>query len=502
MNDNAEWLTLIAAALPVALYSADADAQLAGPRILSEGMAAALGYRPADFADNSGLWMSRIHPADLPALLAQAATITTAGSFAFEYRWRAADGGERIFADRGVLVTDRLGRPSRIQGIALDVTDRSTMRRQLNHAQRMAAVGRITSNVAHELNNLLTVIMWNLDLMTRSLDGTSKDFDRAHIALSAALNGTGLLKQLLNFARADDKENRDVEVGAVLADAARVLRLVIGADITVEIKAAPGLWAVETSPDQLELALVNIAIHARQAMPEGGGLVIDASNVAARGEATGSNDLGRDAVVLAISSAASGPVTSPPPEGRAADALALVRSVVEASGGRLVLCAPDGSGTFARVLLPRAAVKANSASNADRAAGGKSDKNGDATCTVLVVEDDADVRNVTVARVGELGHHVLEADNAKAALDILGRNEPIDLLFTDIAMPGGMNGLELARRALQLRPGIRILFVSGYTSATHNEGSTPSEFLQKPYRQEDLGRALNRALHRGATAAA
>jgi signal transduction histidine kinase/ActR/RegA family two-component response regulator len=502
MNDNAEWLTLIAAALPVALYSADADAQLTGPRILSEDMAASLGYRPADFAGNPGLWMSRVHPADLSALLAHAATITTAGSFAFEYRWRAADGGERIFADRAVLITDRLGRPSRIQGIALDVTDRSMMRRQLGQAQRMAAVGRITSNVAHELNNLLTVIMWNLDLMTRSLDGTSKDFDRAHIALSAALNGTGLLKQLLNFVRAEGKESHNVEVGGVLAHTAQVLRLVIGADITVEIKTAPGLWTVETNPDQLELALVDLAIHARQAMPEGGGLIIEASNVAARGEATGGNDLGRDGVALAISGTASGPVTSLPPEGRAAEALAPVRSAVEASGGRLVLCTPDGNGTFARILLPRAAVGMDSASDADRAARDKSGKNGDATCTVLIVEDDPDVRNVTVTRVGELGHHVLEAGNAKAALDILGRNEPVDLLFTDIAMPGGMNGLELARRALQLRPGIRVLFVSGYTSATHNEGSTPGEFLQKPYRQEDLGRALNRALHRGATAAA
>src|SRR5487761_345222 len=287
MTNNAEWLTLIAAAVPVALYTTDADARLAGPRIVSEALARSLGYQPADFVNKPDLWMSRVHPADLPGLLARAEQIATTGSFAVDYRWLAADDSERIFAERGVAVGDRRGRPSRVQGIALDITERASAQRQLGQTQRMAAVGRITSTVAHELNNLLTVIMWNLDLMTRSLDGTSKDFDRAHIALSAALNGTGLLKQLLNFARADDKENRDVEVGAVLADAARVLRLVIGADITVEIKAAPGLWAVETSPDQLELALVNITIHARQAMPEGGGLVIEASNVTARGEATG-----------------------------------------------------------------------------------------------------------------------------------------------------------------------------------------------------------------------
>lgn len=494
MNDSADWLTLIAAFLPVALYSADADARLAGPRTLSDEFAASLGYRAADFADDPSLWMSRVHPADRAALLARAGAATAAGSFSFEYRWLAADGSERIFSDRAVVVTDRLGRPSRIQGLALDVTDRSSMRRQLGEAQRMAAVGRITSNVAHELNNLLTVIMWNLDLMTRSLDGNSKDFDRAHIALSAALNGTGLLKQLLSFARAEGRDARDTDLGGVLAHAAQTLRLVIGADITVEIKSPPGLWSIETGADQLELALVSLGIHARQTMPEGGRLLIEANNVTAEAD----HGLECDAVALAVSAAASGPVTTLPTDGKASDALATVRGVVEASGGRLALDTADGSGPFARLLFRRTAVKPAVGGDVRAAQSATNDT----ARTVLVVEDDPDVRNVTVARVGELGHHVLEAGNAKAALDILGRSEPIDLLFTDIAMPGGMNGLELARRALQLRPGIRILFVSGYTSATHHEGSTPGEFLQKPYRQEDLGRALNRALSRGANAAA
>ncbi len=369
------------------------------------------------------------------------------------------------------------------------------MQRQLGHAQRMAAVGRITNNVAHELNNLLTVIMWNLDLMTRSLDGTSKDFDRAHIALSAALNGTGLLKQLMGFARADGGPARKIEIAGVLARFAQVLRLVIGADIAIETRWAPKLWPIEANPDQLELALIDLAIQLRQSMPEGGRLVIEAINLRVPG---GQEDgFGRDAVALSVSAAASGPV-APPSPARDSDLLATVRSVVESAGWRLDL---DGiEAGVVRLLLPRAAGERNAAApQAPRA-----EERTDATAgrTVLVVEDDPDVRNVTVARVGELGHRVLEAANAKAALDILGRDEPVDLLFTDIAMPGGMNGLELARRALQLRPGIRVLFVSGYTSATHTEGSAPGEFLQKPYRQEDLGRALQRALHRDATAAA
>jgi len=498
MTDNAEWLSLITATVPVALYTADADARLVGPRVVSEAMAQSLGYRPADFVDDPGLWMSRIHPADLPGLLACVDAIVTSGSFAADYRWLAADGSERVFAEQAVLVGDQRGRPSRVQGIALDITERASMRRQFGQAQRMAAVGRITSTVAHELNNLLTVIMWNLDLMTRSLDGTSKDFDRAHIALSAALNGTSLLTQLMGFARTDRVASHVIEVGGILTRATQVLRFVLGADIAVETKAAAGLWPVETSPDQLELALVNLAIHARQEMPEGGRLVIEASNVPARGHAGYENSVGRDAVAIAVSGAASGPVSTLPPEGGRNETLAMVRSVIEASGGRLVLGGPDGTPPT-RLLLPRAITAGSLATPpADRAEESKAR----AACTVLVVEDDPDVRNITVTRLGELGHHVLEAENAKAALDILGRGNAIDLLFTDIAMPGGMNGLELARRALQLRPGIRVLFVSGYTSSANTEGSTPGEFLQKPYRQEDLGRALHRVLRRGTIAAA
>src|SRR5215469_1295199 len=497
MTDNTEWLTLIAAAVPVALYTADADARLAGPRIVSEALARSLGYKPADFLEKPDLWMSRVHPADLPSLLARADAIATTGSFATEYRWQSADGNVRIFAEQAVLVGDQRGRPSRVQGIALDVTERALMQDQLSQAQRMAAVGRITSTVAHELNNLLTVIMWNLDLMTRSLDGTSKDFDRAHIALSAALNGTSLLTQVMGFARADRGAADAIDVGGMLTRVTQVLRFVLGVDIAIETNVAPELWPIEASPDQLELALVNLAIHARQAMPEGGRLVIEAGNLPARGRPQNENSFGRDAVVISVSGAASGPV-SPSPEGRGSEMLVMVRSVVEAAGGRLALGGSDGA-TQTRLLLPRAApAGGKTASPTER----RDEGNGHSKHTVLVVEDDPDVRNITVARLGEFGHHVLEAENAKAALDILGRGDAVDLLFTDIAMPGGMNGLELARRALQLRPGIGVLFVSGYTSSAHTEGSTPGEFLQKPYRQEDLGRALHRALHRGTNAAA
>lgn len=498
MTNNAEWLTLIAAAVPVALYTTDADARLAGPRIVSEALARSLGYQPADFVNNPDLWMSRVHPADLPGLLARAEQIATTGSFAVDYRWLAADDSERIFAEHGVAVGDRRGRPSRVQGIALDITERASAQRQLGQTQRMAAVGRITSTVAHELNNLLTVIMWNLDLMTRSLDGTSKDFDRAHIALGAALNGTSLLTQLMGFARADRAAANAIDVGGMLTRVTQVLRFVLGADIAIETNVVPELWLIEASPDQLELALVNLAIHARQAMPEGGRLVIEASNLAAHGRLGNENSFGRDAVVISVSGAASGPVNAPPPDGQGNEMLAMVRSVVEAAGGRLALDGPDGA-MQTRLLLPRAATAGGkTTSPADH----RDENEARPAGTVLVVEDDPDVRNITVARLGEFGHHVLEADNAKAALDILGRDDAIDLLFTDIAMPGGMNGLELARQALQLRPDIRVLFVSGYASSAHTEGSTPGEFLQKPYRQEDLGRALHRALHRGTTAAA
>jgi len=348
--------------------------------------------------------------------------------------------------------------------------------KQLQQSQKMATLGRLTGGIAHEINNLLTVIMWNLDLMTRSLPGSSKDFDRAHIALSAALNGTDLLRQLMAFARAGTGEARAIELGEFLPRAAKLLRPVLGAEIAVELKMADDLWPVFADSTRLELALVNLAIHARDAMPDGGNLAIVAANQPAAG------DLRSDGVALTLTGRRQGETAASEPA--ADDALAMVKSFAADAGGKLMVEKAPAGGTRIRLLVPRAEAPQPA----------KSAPGGDTAGIILVVEDDADVRQVTVARLSEFGQRVIEAADAREALDILAKRPDIDLLFTDIALPGGMNGLELARQARKLRPDLRVLFVSGYASSLHSSAGTPGEFLQKPYRRDELGNALKRVL--------
>lgn len=341
----------------------------------------------------------------------------------------------------------------------------------------MATLGRLTGGIAHEINNLLTVIMWNLDLMTRSLPGSSKDFDRAHIALSAALNGTDLLRQLMAFTRAGTGEARVIELAEFLTRAGQLLRPIIGAEVAVDLKMADDLWPVFADPIQLELALVNLAIHACDAMPEGSNLAIEAANQPAAG------DLRGDGVALTVTGQPQGE-TAVASDAAADDALAAVKSFATDTHGTLVVEKVLTGGTRIRLLLPRAEAPEPA----------KAARGDDGARIILVVEDDADVRHVTVTRLSEFSQQVIEAANAREALDILARRPDIDLLFTDIAMPGGMNGLELARRATQLRPDLRVLFVSGYTSSLHSSAGTAGEFLQKPYRRDELGNALKRVL--------
>jgi CheY-like chemotaxis protein len=488
MTQTEDWPSIVTLALPVALYTADAK-NFTGPRIVGDGLAALLGFKAEDFAKDAMLWLDRIHPDDRRLVLARDASPGDTGLRAIEYRWRAADGSERIFLDSGALVAGP-GGTAQIRGVCLDVTEQRRGERQARQSQKSAAIGRLTGGIAHEINNLLTVIMWNLDLMTRSLGGGSKDFDRAHIALSAAMNGTGMLQRLMAFSHHQLDDAQAIELNEFLPRTVQLLKPVIGADIAVNYKLAPGTWPVLADPTQLELALINLAIHAREAMPEGGALTIEATNLPSGAVAWTKNPA--DAVMLTLSGIGSvADQRRGAAEAKSSDSgpLAMVTAFVEDSGGTLKLDKNPSGDISARLALPRADTARTGASN-----GNTAHPAGQGGHIVLVVEDDADVRSVTVARLQELGHRVLEVDNAKAALAILGQDTPIDLLFTDIAMPGGMNGLELARRAQQLRPDMKVIFVSGYTSAIHTEGGVGGEFLQKPYRFEQLDKALKRVL--------
>jgi PAS domain S-box-containing protein len=494
--------SLIIRSLPIALYTANLEGRFAGPRFVSETIASMVGFAAEKFIDDSELWPSRIHIEDRPRVMQQIASIGETGVLSAEYRWRCADGSERVFLDQAVLVRDDAGRAKEILGTCLDVTDRRGLERQLLQTQKMEAIGRLTGGIAHDFNNMLSVIIWNLDALTRSLKNSPKDFDRVQMALNGALNCAELIRRLLTFAKSQPSQPQVINLTELMPRIAKMLSAIIGTQIKVGITLSDNITPIFADPAQVESALLNLAINARDAMPDGGTIVLEAAVVApeeveeslAPGNyvmlAVKDNGIGMPPEVL---ERALEPFFTTKGSGEGTGlGLSMVYGFTKQSGGNLKIESKVGNGTTVRLYLPQATrqqeVQEIAVSEPEIPAA-------EPNATILVVEDDADVRTVTVARLQEHGYVVREADNANAALAILDEDPSIDLLFTDVVMPGGMSGLDLARRAIATRPTLKLLFASGYASTFHITGDMPGEMLQKPYRDEDLRRALGRTLN-------
>jgi PAS domain S-box-containing protein len=486
---------LIVRSLPLALYTADLRDGFAGPRFLSDSIASAVGFPPSTFVEDVNLWCARIHPADLDEVLAQVSRSAETGSLSTEYRWRCADGSERIFLDQAVLVRGDDGSPSGLMGTCLDVTYRKRLEQQLVQSQKLEAIGQLTGGIAHDFNNMIAVVIWNLQAMVRALE-RGRNRDRAQNALFAALNCAELIRQLLTFARNQPHQAKLLDLAEHVPRVAKLLTPLIGEGIKLRINLAPDLWPVFADPAQVESTLLNLAINARDAMPEGGTLAIEASDVELdRGDpelppgryaliAVSDTGIGMPKEVL---DRAFEPFFSTKEHGRGTGlGLSMVYGFIKQAGGAVRIESQAGVGTTVRVYLPcrppsEPAAEPVDAEGLPCAAAGHG---------VLVVEDDPSVRAITVARMAEYGCNVLEAEHGAAALEILTGDATVDLLFTDMVMPGGMSGLELARRAREIRPGIKVIFASGY-AASFESGDALGPVLQKPYSDEDLLSALS-----------
>jgi CheY-like chemotaxis protein len=493
--------SVIIQSLPIALYTVKLNGQFSGARFLSESMASAVGFKRAAFIEDEDLWAARIHPADAPRVLSQVASIVETGALSTEYRWRCADNSEKVFLDQAVLARDDAGAPREVLGTCLDITDRRQLEQQLLQSQKLDAIGRLTGGIAHDFNNMLSVIIWNLDALTRALKAGTKDHDRVSNSLGAALNCADLVRQLLTFARHQPHQPKVLDVSEMISRMARLLGPVLGEQVRIETRPGNGIWPIFADPAQIESALVNLAINARDSMPDGGTLAIDCANIH-----QGAVDLEPaqgDYVLVTVCDTGLGMLqdvidrafepffTTKAPGKGSGLGLSMVHGFIKQAGGHVAIESEVGTGTRIRLYLPRlsAARAVDSETSIDTSAEAPPPPQ-----AVLVVEDNAIVRSVAVARFEELGHTVLEADSAGAALGMLASSTPIDLLFTDVVIPGGMGGLDLARRALELRPGIRVIFTSGYAASFKTIGDLPGEFLQKPYRDEDLRRVLQRTL--------
>ena len=420
--------------------------------------------------------------------------------------WRQFD-----FAMRPVH--DRDGAVVAIVPEAVDVTERHQAEERLRQAQKMEAVGQLTGGVAHDFNNLLQVISANLHLVSRLTHADEKVMQRLASATDAVRRGAKLASQLLAFGRRQALAPRVVNVGRFIHGIEDLVRRSIGEGVEVEAIVSAGLWNTFVDPTQIENALLNLAINARDAMDGNGRLTIEVGNAFLDDDyVRGQVDVKPGQyVMLAVSDTGCGmtpqvlaqvfqPFFSTKPTGSGTGlGLSMVYGFVRQSGGHVKIYSEPGHGTTVKLYLPRAHEGADAV---DATPGSGTDAGGDET--VLVVEDDAAVRGATVEMLQELGYRVLKAGDADQALvvidDAVAHHAAIDLLFTDVVMPGRLKSPELADKARERLPGIAVLFTSGYAqnAIVHGGRLDPGvELLPKPYTAQALASKVRAVLDHG-----
>jgi signal transduction histidine kinase len=393
--------------------------------------------------------------------------------------------------------------------VCRDITEARQTNEALRQAQKMEAVGQLTGGIAHDFNNLLQVILGNSEILVEALKNNASHQKLASMSLTAAQRGADLTSQLLSFSRRQSLQPRPTDVQQLVAETEGLLSGAVGATIAIKHKFPPQLWQAVVDPGMLQNALVNLVLNARDAMPDGGSITIEAENFvcdrayANRHKEVAPGDYVRINVIdtgLGIPAANLEKVFEPffttKDVGKGSGlGLSMVYGFVQQSGGAIRIRSIEGHGTIVRLYLPRATTVAPAQESATPVV---SVPHGSET--VLVAEDDPLVRDFVVAALRSLGYTVLSANDAESALDCLTTHAgTVHLLFTDIVMPGGMSGWELAKRATALHPSLKVLFTSGYTDAAGypQSRSAPGPLLNKPYGKADLATAVRQALATG-----
>jgi signal transduction histidine kinase/CheY-like chemotaxis protein len=379
-----------------------------------------------------------------------------------------------------------------------EIAERKRTEAALRHAQKMEAIGQLTGGIAHDFNNLLTAITGNLDLLQRRLEAGSTDVKRfAGGAMAGATRAAGLTQRLLAFARRQPLSPTVVDVNQLVSGLEDIIGRTVGEHIRVRTCLSNALWRTWCDTSQLETALINLVVNARDAMPDGGSITIETGNAElGRVYATDHDGVAPDQYVcVAVSDTGGGmppeviarafdPFFTTKPIGQGTGlGLSMIYGFVRQSGGHVALYSDPGQGTTVRIYLPRHHDTAPAEAVGAPEPLARSRKE-----TVLVVEDEAIVRMVTVEMLGEAGYRVLEANDAPGALRILDSEADVDLLVTDVGLPG-LNGRQLAEMARQSRPELKVLFVTGYgyNAGLGSHALEPGmEMLSKPFTTEAL----------------
>lgn len=480
--------------LPIVFHSRHVEPPFA-PLFVSDSIEAITGFPAARFTSEADFGAGRIHPDDLATVAERVGAATRIGHYSVEFRWLCADGQYRVLQDQGVVAPSADGEAREIFGVILDATHRRSLEEQLAQARKMEAVGQLTGGVAHDFNNLLTVVLGNIDMLATRKEEDERRMRRIEAVRQAAERGRDLTGQLLAFSRRQRLTPVTLDVNRLIRDFAPLMRQAVGEAVTLDLELPSEALNTHVDPTQLETALLNLAVNARDAMPEGGRLVI-----ASRRE-PGPSQLGYVCIEVRdngvgmpeeVRKRVYEPFFTTKDVGKGSGlGLSQVYGFVSQSDGEVRLDSAPGEGTAFHLLLPASAGKAEAPKREGPAAkvvGGAEH--------ILLVEDDPTVLALTLDVLTGLGYQVTTATNASEAMEVLNANAAIDLLFTDVVMPGGVSGLSLARAARDLRPTLRVLLTSGYVGEDRAIDGREFPLLDKPYEAAVLATTLRKLLDR------
>jgi len=474
----------------------------------NEGMRTLFGYPPDTLPPGIESWVDRVHEDDKDRVLTsiEEATDSDATEWSDHYRFRKADGTYADVVDRGFLIRDDSGTVVRMIGSIVDVTEKVRLEAQLRQAQRLDAIGKLTGGIAHDFNNLLTVILGNAETLSHRLENQPKLYALADMTRTAAERGAALTGRLLSFARRQPLDPKPTDVNRQIAEMDPLLRRTLGEHIEIETVRGGGLWNALIDAAQLESAILNLCINARDAMPQGGRLTIETANVHLDGDYSALHPEVAEGhyVMVAVSDTGTGmtpdvmarafePFFSTKDVGKGSGlGLSMVYGFAKQSRGHVKIYSEPGEGTSVKLYLPRAIVEElPGAERLDKSALPRGHER------ILLVEDDDLVRLHVTHQLEGLGYNVHSVHNGVEAHALLKTRGDFDLLFTDVVMPGGLNGRQLADAVAKLHPALPVLFTSGYTenAIVHHGRLDPGvNLLNKPYRLHDLATKVRVAL--------
>ena len=497
--------------LPMVLYLEPYDATERLPNYVSGDFKAITGFSFDEVSSQPSIWFDRLHPEDRDRTIAALEARRKTGRSSIEYRWQCADGGYKHLLDQAVLLKDAEGHPVEFAGTLTDISEQRSLESQLIQAQKMDAIGKLTGGIAHDFNNLLAAVIGGLGLLDKRAELTEDQRKILTMTKRAAEQGSELVRRLLAFARRQKLEPKPIDLASLQDAVWDLLTHTLGGLVGVEWRADEGVWNAFADQAQLELALVNLIINARDAMPAGGTMSLVAEN--RRLDAGNWAELPPgDYVQLSVTDTGTGiapevlervtePFFTTKELGKGSGlGLSMVYGFAKQSNGAFRLRSEIGQGTTAELWLPRAPEGRQA-----EASPPKRERRSRRTrkLRILLVDDHAEVRSTTAAVLGDIGHEVVEAADGAQALKLIKDGDcNFDVIISDYAMPH-LSGTEFLRGAREICPGVPALIITGYAEAdTISDRPENVEILLKPFTANTLDSMLGRICSVQAAAAA